>query len=1524
MAEPAGGGFCEGNTIGKGKERQGKGERETFTASRPVTRSLSRVHNNLVSETAVMGDAESLQARLEAFMEAMTLRQQALETQIGEIATQVKEVSHETRRRDSSRENLQNKGAEQSRAGGSRHWQSGGGGFRAGSEDMTEGTNRGFLIPRYSKLEFPSYDGREDPLVWLRRCEQFFLSQRTPTEDRVGLAAFHLTGEAQLWYYQIEQEDPDINWEGFKFQCNIRFGPPLSNNPLGELSNLKQRGSVEEYQRQFQSLLARTTDLKPNQQVSLFTAGLVESLRIEVELHQPGNLGIAMNLARAFERKQLCLGASRPTGGWTNPRTSSRPVVTPSSSNGKGSNGITRPTPTTTNGLGENTTPFFKRLTRAEIAERRAKGLCFNCDDPYTTGHRCKRLFWIEVPDEESNFEDEVEENPEISLRAISGLRSSRTMQLQAKIADCPVWVLIDSGSTHNFIRSGMIPRLGISVQERPGLRVAVANGEKVSSGGICRGVAFQVGADSFITDFYSIPLDGFDVVLGIKWLSTLGPILWDFASLTMSFNVEGKPIKWKGQFLAPTLRIATLTGPPPLKGNIDSLLDEFPDLFETPTGLPPARECDHRIQLETGSGPVVVRPYRYPHFQKDEIERQCAAMLQQGVIRPSRSPFSSPVLLVKKADGSWRFCVDYRELNSRTIKDKFPIPVVDELLDELHGAKFFTKLDLTSGYHQIRMDPCDIEKTAFRTHHGHFEFLVMPFGLSNAPSTFQSLMNEVFCDHLRRFVLVFFDDILIYSQTWAEHLHHIRVVFELLRLHRLFLKKSKCSFGSDRVAYLGHIIHGSGVEVDQSKIQSVIDWPTPQSTKALRGFLGLAGYYRKFIKDFGQIAAPLTSLLKKNSFHWDEHAEFAFLSLKQALSKSPVLCLPDFTSKFVVECDASGSGIGAVLQQHGHPVAFFSRKLADRYQKLAAYERELIGLAKAVTHWRPYLWGRQFVIKTDHFSLKYLLEQRLTTSPQQHWVSKLLGFDFRVDYRAGSLNRAADALSRRDEESGQLFAVSYARSLLLDDLRHEIQTDETLRQLRDRILKGEEGPDWGVKDDLILYRGRAYLAPSSPIIPAIFSGFHDVSHEGIQKTLERIRRDFYWKGMKATIHELVQGCLVCQRNKWETLHPAGLLQPLPVPTQIWADISMDFVEALPKVLGKSVLLVVVDRLSKYAHFIPLGHPYSAITVAHAFFTEVFRLHGLPESIVSDRDKVFQSLFWKELFRLSGSKLSFSSAYHPQSDGQTEVVNRTIEMYLRCLTGDRPRKWLEWLPWAEYCYNTSFHTSLKTTPFRLVYGRDPPRLLDYTAGSTRVEAVDRALLDRSEFLRTALAHLAHAQSRMKNTYDAAHRDVEFEVGDLVWLKLHPYRQLSVARRNVTKLSPKFYGPFKILSKIGSVAYELDLPTGSRIHNVFHVSLLKALKGPPPETITELPPIHEGRVLPVPHSILRARINRGRWELLVRWSDSSEDSATWEDLHTLKDAYPDFELEDKLNFEEGSNVTDAFVGKTYQRRARVEG
>ncbi|KAA0060678.1 putative retroelement pol polyprotein [Cucumis melo var. makuwa] len=902
--------------------------------------------------------------------------------------------------------------------------------------------------------------------------------------------------------------------------------------------------------------------------------------------------------------------------------------------------------------------------------------------------------------------------------------------------------------------------------------------------------------------------------------------------------------------------------------------------------------------------------------------------MLASGIIRPSNSPFSSPVLLVKKKDGSWRFYVDYRAVNNATIPDKFPIPVAEELFDELNGATVFSKIDLKSGYHQIRMTDKDILKTAFRTHEGHYEFLVMPFGLTNAPATFQALMNSIFRPFLRKFVLVFFDDILIYSKNEKDHTEHIEKVFLALRKHSLFANKKKCNFGQKKVEYLGHIISGEGVEVDSEKIKAVADCPCPTNIREVRGFLGLTGYYRRFVQHYGSIAAPLTQLLKKGGFKWNKDAEESFRKLKSAMMSLPTLALPNFTLPFEIETDASGFGVGAVLIQAKRPIAFYSHTLSMRDRARPVYERELMAVVLSVQRWRPYLLGAKFVVKTDQKSLKFLLEQRVIQPQYQKCLSKLLGYSFEVVYKPGLENKAADALSRRPPDI-QLNNISIPYWMDLETIKEEVEKDEKLKKIATSLNEEDEGQTskFTIKNSLLHYKNRLVILKASSLIPAILNTFHDSvvgGHSGFLRTYKRLASELYWEGMKSDVKKHSEACVTCQRNKSLALSPAGLLVPLDIPHQIWSDISMDFIDGLPKAKGWDVILVVVDRLSKYSHFLALKHPYTAKTVAESFVKEIVRLHGFPTSIVSDRDKVFLSHFWNELFKMAGTKLKKSTAYHPQTDGQTEVVNRGLETYLRCFCSECPKEWIMWLPWAEYWYNTTYQKALGQSPFQVVYGRKPPALLSYGERRTSNSSIDEQLKERDVALDALREHLLLAQQQMKLYADRKRRQVEFQVDELVLLKIRPYRQATLRSKRNEKLSSRYFGPYKILERIGEVAYRLELPTDAAIHPVFHVSQLKKFVNQQKNIVPTLQNITEKlEWQSQPEEARDYRQDKTeKWEVLVAWKNLPDYEASWEDYDEMHQRYPNLHLEDKVNLKGGSNVRPP-IKLVYQRRNKLQ-
>jgi hypothetical protein len=896
-----------------------------------------------------------------------------------------------------------------------------------------------------------------------------------------------------------------------------------------------------------------------------------------------------------------------------------------------------------------------KKLSWEEMQKRREKGLCFGCNEKFTPGHRCQKpqTFLIEAYSTEEDDElvdftgaskvDDCpeEEEPLISLHAIAGCNGPKTMRVKAAIGRKTLVVLIDSGSTHNFVDHKIASALQLAVTLAEEFTVKVANGEKLRCTERYTNVVISIQGFQFTTTLYSLPLHGIDIVLGVQWLENLGPVLCDWKKMTMSFQWRNQSVRLAAQTVQPTREIIiqamdrevkgggelfavipvakTKTDAAPVAHEIQNLLREFQHLLEEPKGIPPSRIFDHKIPLKEGHTSINVRPYRYAHCQKNEIERQVIEMLNTRLIRPSTSPFSSPILLVKKKDGSWRFCTDYRALNAVTIKDRFPIPTVDDMLDELHGAVHFTKLDLRAGYHQIRVHPDDIHKTAFRTHSGHYEYVVMPFGLCNAPSTFQAAMNEVFRPYLRKFVLVFFDDILVYNKRWDEHVEHLRK-FEILSAQRFYVKPSKCIFGSHEVDYLRHIISQEGVRVDNQKIMAMQSWPPPKTITELRGFLGLTGYYRKFVQNYGPIAAPLTELLKKGNFGWTVAAATAFDKLKNAMVTTPVLALPDFTNLFVVETDASNFGIGAILSQQKRPIAFLSKALGPTKRAWAIYAKEMLAVMEAIKTWRPYLLGRKFQIQTDQKSLKFLLEQRIVTPEQQKWVSKLVGYDYEIVYCPGRTNSAADAMSRMPHSpfllsitGPTLDGISGPQFILWEDLKQLNATDPYLLAIHQKLQKTlATMPHYKMQDGILFFKGRIVISPTSALKNEILQEFHSskfAGHSGILRTLKRLAQSFYWIAMKADVQAFVSACDVCQRNKHEARSPAGLLQPLPIPTQVWEDISLDFIDGLPMSAGKNSILVVVDRLTKYGHFFALGHPYSAKVIATVFTSGVVKLH---------------------------------------------------------------------------------------------------------------------------------------------------------------------------------------------------------------------------------------------------------------------------------------------------------------------------
>lgn len=1078
----------------------------------------------------------------------------------------------------------------------------------------------------------------------------------------------------------------------------------------------------------------------------------------------------------------------------------------------------------------------------------------------------------------------------------VSATDPKQLIVLKGRVGAQPLRVLLDSGASHTFAAAHLQQALGLSAvpSVQPTMRVRLANGTTEHATMTLPNVKLCMGSYAVRRDLPIIPIMGYDVILGKDWLSEVNPSI-DWATNTvkigggtdngydyilplapqadpsttpsvmlMEVNTAERALRegnYDEVFVACLMPSGQdrddldlhpedvpfgdtpdyVGGSQDFKRRLNELLNKYQSITEgPPSGLPPTRfGKDFTIELEEGAQPVYGPLYRMSPAELTEVRRQLDELLQKGWIRPSESPFGSPILFVRKKDGSLRMCVDYRRLNAITKKNRTPLPRIEELLDIVNGSTIFTRLDLAQGYHQMRVATADIEKTAFRTRYGLFEFMVVPFGLTNAPAAFSTMMSQVLRPYLDRFVVLFVDDILCFSRSEAEHLGHLEAVLRTLQQHKLYVKLTKCRFGLREVDFLGHVISADGIKVDPAKTSAVQEWPTPQNPQHVRQFLGLAGYYRKFVQNFADLSAPLTELTKTDyRWRWTEEVEQrAFEAVKKALSSPPVLVFPDPSRPYELYTDSSGFAQGAtLLQDHGYgpqPIAYYSHKLTKAERNYGVGELELLAVVRALKEFRPYLEGAEFSVCTDHANLRYLQTQIPPSKRYARWLEFLQQFAAKITYVKGSSN-LTDALSRRPDYE-QLYQLAAATEAVitpsfLDKVKaaYSSDSDYSNKEFTSKLRYDDAAGLW-------FYHDRMAIPDDRRLRLLIMKECHDVpsaGHMGVDKTFASVVRRFWWPRMYRQVKRYVTTCPTCQRCKPENRRPAGLLQPLPVPEGPWSEIAMDFVMDLPESEGYDALWSITDRLTKAVHFVPIRKDMGAEDIAELFIKEVHRLHGVPKSIVSDRDSRFTSGFWRGLMKALGTEVRMSTAFHPQTDGQSERTNRTMQTLLRAYVSSQQGDWVRYLPLMEYAYNDSVHPGTGTTPFFLMYGYHPKGPLDHVAavgGGSHATSSEGRLRDLKVAWEAARALLRQAQDRMAATANATRRPASFSVGDQVLLST---KHLTLGPGLSHKLAPKFMGPFPVLEQVTPVTYKLALPSTMAIHDSFHVSLLKPWKADP--------------------------------------------------------------------------------------------
>lgn len=1185
-------------------------------------------------------------------------------------------------------------------------------------------------------------------------------------------------------------------------------------------------------------------------------------------------------------------------------------------------------------------------------------------------------------------------------------------LNLTSEILPDPFRGLVDSGSSNCFIDSDFVKKNDLVTEPIDPIPIMLIDGtvnNHVSSVASLP-VRFPSG-EVLPIPFYVTPLESTcAVVLGHDWLLRYNPLIdWRLSSVTFRDSVKGETFPKSTYVRAASLThtvdpvvqpslelsrpeypvqpidIGFLTAtsfmrackvkgssafklnfprsqPAELHARAASL--ESPDLSSIPSeyhdyadvfskqqanSLPPHRQFDLQIVLEEGTSPPLGPIYSLSPRELEALREFLDENLASGFIRPSTSPHGAPVLFVKKKDGSLRLCVDFRGLNKITKKDRYPLPLISDLLDSPRKARIYSKIDLQHAFHLVRVAEGDEWKTAFRTRYGSFEWLVMPFGLSNAPSVFQRFVNEVFADLLDTSVVAYIDDLLVYSDSLEEHVQHVREVLRRLRHHKLYASAKKCVWHTDKVEFLGFVLGTEGLSMDPSKVEVIQKWPPPRRTKDIQSFLGFANFYRRFIHDYSKITVPLTRLTRKGTdWDWTDDCQRAFDALKAAFTTAPVLThwIPD--APLVIETDASDYALAAILSIYVngdlHPIAFHSRTFTSPELNYDVHDKELLAIFEAFKRWRHYLEGSATPIDviTDHKNLVYFSSTKMLTRRQARWSEYLSQFNLVIRFRPGRQGAKPDALTRRwdvyaKEGSSDYATVNphnfrpmFSQDQLASSLRATYLLPLALRgakimdiaQLHEDIraalphdplsapnLASPSNP-WSSTDGLLRFKGKIFVPDQKDLRLRVLQDKHDhilAGHFGQNKTLELVQREYYWPDLRDFVQSFAKTCDTCLRNKSQRHKPYGFLKQLPIPDKPWNSISMDFIEKLPESDGFTDILVIVDRLTKQVIFIPTVDTITAPELAKLFVMHVFSKHGVPSHVTSDRGSEFVSRFFRSLGTALNMKLHFTSGYHPEGDGQTERMNQTLEQYLRVYCNYQQDNWSELLPLAEFAYNNSVSATTGITPFFANKGYHPniEVHLDRTLSSDPARIF---VTDLGELHEELKQHIADAQRRYQHSADSRRSEPPaFKIGDKAYVKS---KFISTTRPS-KKLAERFLGPYEIIAQPGTLSYTLKLPPHMRaIHPVFHVSMLEPhvpntipnrMQPPPPPV--EVDSVLEYEVAEVLDSKLdrRCRIQLhyyARWlgyegtDEEFSWINASDIANAPDVVATFHEAYPD--------------------------------
>ncbi|SJL08820.1 uncharacterized protein ARMOST_12191 [Armillaria ostoyae] len=1202
------------------------------------------------------------------------------------------------------------------------------------------------------------------------------------------------------------------------------------------------------------------------------------------------------------------------------------------------------------------------------IHKTRVEEVVDNLLEGLRSSEHFRALEWLDELRKPKRYFIRAQNSPQSLLIPVELETLEHPITIQAK-------ALLNSGCTGSSIHRNVVKKYGIPVQKTASpIPVYNADGSRNKAGEITTyaELRLKIRGHSERIDLAITDLGSKEIFLGHDWLVRHNPsINWATGSVTFTrcqcagnrFVLpdadpddeweleEGETILAVDFEEAIEIRavhkaneLAAKANEEKEKKTFEQMVPEsyrdFKDLFskENFDDLPVRKPWDHAIELvPNAKNTLDCKVYPLNPIEQKELDKFLDENLASGRIKPSKSPMASPFFFVKKKDGTLHPVQDYRKLNEMTIKNRYPLPLISELMDKLGSAKYFTKLDVRWGYNNVRIRKDDEWKAAFRTNRGLFEPTVMFFGLTNSPATFQWMMNDIFKDLIATGkITVYLDDILIFSKTLEEHRKITHRVLALLRKHKLFLKAEKCEFEVLETKYLGVIISEGSIRMDPIKLAGIAEWPAPTKKKELQSFLGFANFYRRFIKGYSDIVRPMTCLTGKEAWTWGTAQQLAFQQLKNRFAIDVILRIPTEKGQFRVEADASEGAIGAVLSQEQdgkwRPVAFLSKALTITERNYEIYDKELLAIMLALDEWRHYLMGAavDFEIWTDHQNLQYFRKPQKLNRRQARWVTELAEYHFTLHHKPGASNKKADLLSRRaDHPQGQddndeitVLSPEHFRTMIMpttNETHEHIKSATRSHQKWDQGIANSLNHEKGIKerDGLLYYDQRIYVPRDSATRGEVISRCHDhitAGHPGIEKTKELILRDYWWPKLKKDVETYVRGCETCTRTKASTQARRAPLHPNEIPSEPWTHISVDMITGLVPCKGLDAILVIVDCFSKAIIPIACKTTLSSEGWAKILRDEVYAKYGMPVTVISDRGPQFVSKFLQDLYKMLDIKGNASTAYHPQTDGQTEHINQEIEKYLRIFINVRQTDWPEWLPLAAFQHNNRIHSATGKSPFFVNFGRNPRIAPDtHTHAALRTPASEEFQATMKLIHDETRAALTKAAEQMKTQYDKKKKTaITYQPGDKVWLDT---TNLHLARPK-KKLDDKHIGPFTILEKRGLSAYKLKLPLTWKIYPVFNETLLNPYIAPtfsnqqqdppPPPDIINDEPEYEVEAI-INHKTRKVRGQKdketGKYttntvtDYLVKWKGYGREEDKWtkeSELDHAKEAIADYQ------------------------------